>query len=75
MRTHKKLSDWLPRHMSRVGGPGNLVAGGQKDLSKEGDAVRSVGKKESVQKVPNFFPGTVSLINNLLRKNWSEAGG
>lgn len=50
------------------------MAGGQKDLSKEGEAMRSVGKKESVQKVPNFFPGTVSLINNLLWKNWSEAG-
>ena len=50
------------------------MAGGQKDLSKEGEAVRSVGKKESVQKVPNVFPGTVSLINNLLRKNWSKAG-
>lgn len=50
------------------------MAGGQKDLSKEGEGVRSVGKKESAQKFLNFFPDTVLLINNLLWKNWSKAG-
>ena len=50
------------------------MARGQKDLSKEGAGVRSVGKKESAQKFLNFFPGTVSCISNLLRKEELEHG-